>query len=618
MIPLGGKGERFRNQDYRTPKVLVPVLGKEVIFWVLESLKVTANDYVTIIYNNELEAYQFEDRVRKKFSYKFNFIKLPFQTGGPVETILYGLSKLPKEVLREQLLIHDGDSFGKKNILEVIKPGENKIFYSINENPKPLFSYIRLNENGEVVEIAEKKKISDNANIGCYVFNSAETFIRYGEQLSVSKGEIYISHIYGKMLEAKEKINSAKVLSDDFVCLGTPEQVVHFSATHSTKPLIFCFDLDNTLVTFPKVKNDYTTVEPIEGNIKFLRYLKSKGHTIIIHTARRMLTHGGNVGKIVADVGKITLDTLDKFKIPYDEIFFGKPHAHFYIDDLSVNPFDNLEKNTGFYINTVEPREFNDVQIKDTTVVKTSEKDLSGEIYFYQHYPVRLAKYFPKLISTNGNSLEIEKVDGNLLSKLYCHKLLEPKHIDLLWGAVGDIHSSEVDDDDNSNIYSNYLKKLISRYKQFDYSSFQNHKAVFDRISRMLEEYESRGLGVKSVIHGDLVFSNVFIIDDNNLKLIDMRGKLGSELSVYGDKFYDYAKMYQSLIGYDFILNGMLPTFFYVQKNVSYFEAKFVEKFGQDQYRYLKYLTASLLFSLIPLHNNSKCKDYYNLIEYLI
>jgi len=618
MIPLGGKGERFRNQDYKTPKVLVPVLGKEIIFWVLESLKLTTNDYVTIIYNNELEAYQFEDRIRKKFSYKFNFIKLPFQTGGPVETILYGLNKLPKEILKEQLLIHDGDSFGKKNILEVIKTGENKIFYSINENPKPLFSYIVLNEHGEVVDIAEKKKISDNANIGCYVFDNAETFIKYGEQLSANNGEIYISHIYGKMLKDNIKIYSAKVASDDFICLGTPEQVVHYSTTHSTKPLKFCVDLDNTLVTFPRVKNDYTTVEPIENNIKFLRYLKSKGHYIIIYTARRMLTHTGNVGKIIKDVGKITLDTLEKFDIPYDEIVFGKPHADFYIDDLAVNPFDNLEKNTGFYINVVEPREFNDVQIKETSIVKTSEKDMSGEIYFYQHYPARLSGYFPKLIVANGNSLEIEKVDGNLLSKIYCHKLLQPKHIDLLWGAIGDIHSSEVDENDVSDIYNNYSDKLAVRYRWFDYSSFPNHKPVFDKINKALLEYEEHRLGIKSIIHGDLVFSNVFIIDDNNLKFIDMRGKLGNVLSIYGDKFYDYAKMYQSLIGYDFILNGMAPTFFYIQKNVDYFEKKFLEKFGQEQYRYLKYLTASLLFSLIPLHNNDKCKNYYNLIEYLI
>jgi capsule biosynthesis phosphatase len=110
----------------------------------------------------------------------------------------------------------------------------------------------------------------------------------------------------------------------------------------------FCFDLDNTLVTYPTVKGDYTTVKPIEKNINFLKYLKSFGNTIIIYTARRMKTHHGNIGKINADIGKITFETLENFNIPYDEIYFGKPYADFYIDDLGVSCFDDLEKELGY------------------------------------------------------------------------------------------------------------------------------------------------------------------------------------------------------------------------------------------------------------------------------
>ena len=64
------------------------------------------------------------------------------------------------------------------------------------------------------------------------------------------------------------------------------------------------------------------------------------GHTIIIHTARRMKTHEGNVGKILADVAKITFETLDNFGIPYDEVYFGKPIADYYIDDKSKDLFN--------------------------------------------------------------------------------------------------------------------------------------------------------------------------------------------------------------------------------------------------------------------------------------
>ena len=44
------------------------------------------------------------------------------------------------------------------------------------------------------------------------------------------------------------------------------------------KTLRFCFDLDNTLVTYPKIPNDYSSVEPIEKTINFVRYLKFWTH----------------------------------------------------------------------------------------------------------------------------------------------------------------------------------------------------------------------------------------------------------------------------------------------------------------------------------------------------
>ena len=52
----------------------------------------------------------------------------------------------------------------------------------------------------------------------------------------------------------------------------------------------------------------------------------------------------------------------------------------------------------------------------------------------------------------------------------------------------------------------------------------------------------------------DPVFSNVIATPDAGLKLVDMRGKLGDVLTIRGDCMYDFAKTYQSVCGYDFVL----------------------------------------------------------------
>ncbi len=98
----------------------------------------------------------------------------------------------------------------------------------------------------------------------------------------------------------------------------------------------FCFDLDGTLCYTRKENEHYSEVKPIPGAVETLQRLKSEGHYIIIMTARNMVTHNNNIGKIIAKQSPIVIEWLNKHCIPYDEIHFGKPYADFYVDDKAV------------------------------------------------------------------------------------------------------------------------------------------------------------------------------------------------------------------------------------------------------------------------------------------
>lgn len=99
-----------------------------------------------------------------------------------------------------------------------------------------------------------------------------------------------------------------------------------------------------------------------------------------------------------------------------------------------------------------------------------------------------------------------------------------------------------------------------------------------------------------------------------------MRGKLGDELTIYGDWLYDWAKIYQSLIGYDEILLSKTVDLDIKENLISLFKKYFINKYSKPDFENLKLITKSLLFTLIPLHNNNKCIKYYELIssKYLI
>jgi len=103
---------------------------------------------------------------------------------------------------------------------------------------------------------------------------------------------------------------------------------------------IYCFDLDDTICRPRHSANNshekYAQAEPNPEIIERIQVIHKSGHTVIIHTARRMLTHKGDLAKIEKDVGDITRSWLARHRVPYDQLIFGKPYADYYIDDKAV------------------------------------------------------------------------------------------------------------------------------------------------------------------------------------------------------------------------------------------------------------------------------------------
>lgn len=629
IIPLGGTGERFKKNGYKNPKALIKVFGKPILYYLLDHLNLTNIDMICIPYNKEYVAYDFENRLTRDYpSIQFQFILLENNTGGAAETLNIALRTFTCE--DSPVLCLDGDNFYTTDVVQLWN-GKNRIVTFQDTNKASIYSYLQLVDH-KVIDIVEKEKISDHACSGAYGFSSYKELLKYTQrvldQQLKQKGEYYTSTVIKEMIKEGISFDSGTIRLDQYHCLGTPIQLKYFynnypkcsSLTNGIliKKQRICFDLDNTLVSSPKIRDDYTSVLPMEKNIKFLRYLKTFGHTIIIYTARRMKTHHGNVGKILSDVGKITFDTLEKFEIPFDEIYFGKPYADVYIDDLALNCHDHLEKELGYYMDTIKPRDFNELEQNVVETYTKRSDDLSGEIYYYRNIPCVIKDLFPVLIDYDIDNrwYKIEKIHGITLTNMYLNELLTEDTLLHVMKSIQRIQKTETNEMElQFNIYDNYAKKLKSRYTSYDYSRFKNSRILFDQLYFELTEYEKNQKGKCRVIHGDTVMTNILINQNGKIKFIDMRGKLGDQLTLCGDYLYDWAKLYQSLIGYDSILLETSMNSSYAKHFIGTFETYFTEMYSLEELHDLKLITKSLLFSLIPLHDNEKCYKYYNLIQ---
>jgi len=615
IILCGGIGKR--NNNYSLPKPLNYVNGRHLIEYVIESIP---SDHIYIIFNIALCQYNFVEIVINKFKNKtFEFSQVDFLTRGAVETAYIGIQSF--NMNNDNILFIDNDNY--LELPNFKKFDNNFIGYGLNYD-KTNFSFIIIQDN-YVTNIEEKNKISDNYCCGLYGFVNKDVFLKIAKELIYdnrkTKNEFYFSQLYKMLISKGDKIIPIKIHSTTH--LGTYDEMFENIANLKLKKLRICFDLDNTLVTYPSSPGDYSTVKPIAKNIKLLQFLKTQGHEIIIYTARRMQTHSSNVGKVMKDIAMVTLQTLDDLNIIYDEIIFGKPIADIYIDDRALNPYYNsislfglFVKEDEFIINEIKSNKYNIVTKKSNHILKLGPYNfMKGELYMYQNIPLEIKSFFPNLINFNKMEdqmeLKLEQIDGIPLYFLYKSKTLTTKIIDDLFCILNKIHSTNrTINIVTENVKSNYINKLKSRFNLNDYY-FEDATDEFQKLIHDLDFYFDPL--IVPFIHGDFWFSNILLTYDDQYKLIDMKGQVDSILTTNGDAYYDYGKLYQSILGFDLVLHNDPIDQEYIQTNIDYFLKKCEEK--KLNIQYLKMVTKSLVFGVF--HALSDTDPKTNIWEFI-
>lgn len=110
--------------------------------------------------------------------------------------------------------------------------------------------------------------------------------------------------------------------------------------------LSFVIDIDGTLCPIKKKDEKYEDLVPYKEMVDKIREYKKGGAKIVFYTSRNMNSYQNNIGLINANTAKTILVWLNKWDIPYDEIYYGKPwpgHRGFYVDDRTVRPDEFLK-----------------------------------------------------------------------------------------------------------------------------------------------------------------------------------------------------------------------------------------------------------------------------------
>lgn len=577
VIPILGKGERFAS--YREEKPFININGKTMIERVVEP----------ILKNEENSIWIF---CRYEFLYKFNKIfnddrikVIPLQeTIGASETLFFACLYIPEN---QPFTSIDCDTIITEETEKLISQNKTNCVYTFTDEKKQgIFSYILPNEN-YIAGIYEKNPISEIASSGVYQFESPEKYISVYEEMHgkvLMKTEFYVSNLIDYCVNNRYWFEH-KNIDGGFICVGTPFQLEKYLKENKERK-IFVFDLDRTLIY-----DTNNNPKAIQKNVDFCNGLYDQGHKIIIHTARGMESHDNDVELIKKEYTTKVKLILENNGIKYTELIFGKPYADLYIDDKAINAFDDLNKKTGFYTGEkFDTRFMHNIVVSDDKVIK-SGKGIESEIEYYKQMPKELQHFFPKIYkSANENELVMEKIDGTSVSNLLLDLQLSKETIQKIVRAFKEIHNHLWVQHEDNWLYKGKMLERFAENKSFYRKLGVTEKEVNDLVENVY-------VTEHSIIHGDSVFTNIFIDKKNKVRLIDPRGKNKNDFTIYGASCYDYAKMLQSLYGYDFIIN---------EANVPETYLSFVREYFFDIVPYgkseLKLKTKILVLSMLPLH----------------
>jgi capsule biosynthesis phosphatase len=365
LVLCAGKGQRFKDAGYDGPKPLIDVDGVPMVKRTTDSIRrPSGTDRLAFaVLTKDVVVYDMSARLKDIYGQGIHIVEFPDLTRGNLETAYEAVSHLIGRCSwkrDEAILILDSDNMYDGSQFWVFIDTLEKSSFSISGHggaepgrfgvvcyfepldDKTHWCFVQM-KGKTVYNILEKHpaalEVGGKPIVGTFYFTSAKLFMDVASDVITmnirSKGEFYMSQAMEGLLEFDIPVYGHKVT--EVVPLGTPEDLKKFlGEVWNFKQLIIAIDLDDTINHAKKPNEEYGNEKLQESVIEVLRRWKKQGHHIVIHTARHMNTCDGNLGKVLARQGLTTLQWLQDNDVPYDEIWWSKPHADIFIDDKGL------------------------------------------------------------------------------------------------------------------------------------------------------------------------------------------------------------------------------------------------------------------------------------------
>lgn len=226
------------------------------------------------------------------------------------------------------IFIKDSDNY----FSHIPTPGNTVCYAPLEDNIRGNAankSYIQMNETGAILNIVEKRIISNTFCCGGYGFADASEFSSTFEKL-IDTPDLYISHIIYQMILDNDSFYGSEV--SNYTDWGTLDDWNAYRSLFQT----LLVDIDGVLVqsSAEYYKPFWGETDAIEENVSIINQIYDSGlGEIILLTSRS------------EEVAEVTRQQLERINIRYHRILFGLLHAkRIIVNDFSKsNPYPSCE-----------------------------------------------------------------------------------------------------------------------------------------------------------------------------------------------------------------------------------------------------------------------------------
>ena len=191
-------------------------------------------------------------------------------------------------------------------------------------------SFLQVNSENTVVNIVEKRIVSNIISVGGYGFQDTNEFLQSyytcTEVSNLNKTELFTSHIIYHLLTQGNVFNKYKV--SGYIDVGTEKEWLQYKQEFKT----YFVDIDGTLFynASEHLHPIWGQSEPLLHNIESIKKMYQSGKCHIVLTTARKETFRES-----------TIHQLKKYSVPFHDIIFNLPHCQrVLINDFSdSNPY---------------------------------------------------------------------------------------------------------------------------------------------------------------------------------------------------------------------------------------------------------------------------------------